>query len=226
MNQITKALLLEKDDKYRLFSQKLIPDTSLEIIGVRVPKIKQIVKQFANTECAYNFIRENHKYYEEYFVHGLLIGTIKNDIQQVFKMLEDFLPHLDNWAICDSTVANLEIFKKHKELTHKKALDYLKFNNPYTVRFGVIILLDYFLDDGFNENVINALLNVKSEHYYVNMAIAWFISVALVKQYDTMIKYIENKLFPKFVHNKAIQKAKESFRISSDVKVYLNTLKI
>ena len=105
-------------------------------------------------------------------------------------------------------------------------MDYLKFNNPYTIRFGVIILLDYFLDDGFNENVINALLNVKSEHYYVNMAIAWFISVALVKQYDTMIKYIENKLFPKFVHNKAIQKAKESFRISSDVKVYLNTLKI
>ncbi len=226
MNDITKALLLKKDDTYQLFSQKLIPDTRLEIIGVRVPVIKQIVKQYANTDCASAFINEKHKYYEECFTHGLLIGAIKNDIQLVFEMLDAFLPHLDNWAICDSMVASLKIFKKYKTLTYENVLNYLKSNNPYTIRLGVIILLDYFLDDDFNDEIVNALLKVKNENYYVNMAIAWFISVALVKQYDIMIKHVENKRFSMFIHNKAIQKAKESFRINNDVKVYLNSLKI
>ena len=225
MHLFTKRLLSLKDKKYCEFSKKLIPDTEKEIIGVRTPLIKKIIKENNDFALISNFFQEKHVFHEEFLLHGLLISTIK-DVNQSLNLLSEFVNHIDNWAVCDSTVSALKILKKHP----KKALDFAKkcilSPKPYVVRFGIVILLDYFLDDNFSNEIISLVKNINSENYYVNMAIAWFFSVALVKQYDSTISIILEKNLPKFVHNKSIQKAIESFRIDKDKKEYLRKLKV
>lgn len=225
MHLFTKQLLSLKDEKYCEFSKKLIPDTKKEIIGVRAPLIKKIIKENNDFTLISNFFQEKHVFHEEFLLHGLLIATIK-DVNQALSLLSEFVNQIDNWAVCDSTVSALKIFKKYP----KQALDFAKKSilspNPYVVRFGVVILLDYFLDDNFSNEIITLVKNISSEHYYVNMAIAWFFSVALVKQYDTALSVILEKNLPKFVNNKSIQKAIESFRIDKDKKEYLRKLKV
>jgi 3-methyladenine DNA glycosylase AlkD len=120
----------------------------------------------------------------------------------------------------------LKIFKKHKSLVFKYVKNLLKSDNPYAVRFAIVTMLAYFLGEDFNDEVLDLAKGACCNNYYVNMAIAWLYSVALVKNYNQTIKYIENKNLPKFVHNKSIQKAKESYRITADIKNYLNSLKI
>lgn len=225
MHLFTKKLLSLKDEKYCEFSKKLIPDTKKEIIGVRAPLIKKIIKENNDFMLVSNFFQEKHVFHEEFLLHGLLIATIK-DVNQTLNLLSDFVNHIDNWAVCDSTVSALKIFKKYP----KQALDFAKkcilSPKPYVVRFGIVILLDYFLDDNFSNEIITLVKKINSENYYVNMAIAWFFSVALVKQYDSTISIILEKNLPKFVHNKSIQKAVESFRIEKDKKDYLRKLKV
>lgn len=226
MSAITKELLNAVDDAYKTFSKKLIPDTNLEILGVRVPKIKAIAKKFTNTNDAKEFLSCDHKYYEEWFLHGLLLSSLKCDIDVIFNCLDKFLPHVDNWAICDSVAAALKIFNKHSDKVLNKIKEWILSPNPYTVRFAIVILLDYFLGDKFDEKIFDIVINAACEHYYINMAIAWFISVALIKQYDSAVKILIDKRLPKFVHNKSIQKASESFRIDAATKSYLKSLKI
>lgn len=225
MHLFTKQLLSLKDEKYCEFSKKLVPDTKKEIIGVRAPLIKRLIKENNDFTLISNFFQEKHVFHEEFLLHGLLIATIK-DVNQALSLLSEFVNQIDNWAVCDSTVSALKIFKKYP----KQALDFAKKSilspNPYVVRFGVVILLDYFLDDNFSNEIITLVKNISSEHYYVNMAIAWFFSVALVKQYDTALSVILEKNLPKFVNNKSIQKAIESFRIDKDKKEYLRKLKV
>lgn len=225
-NPLTKELFENADENCRLFSLKLIPDTKYRIIGVRVPIIKNIAKKYsANKELIENFLAEEHIYYEEWFLHGTFIDSIKNSVKEVFSRLDFFLPHLDSWSVCDSTSAGLKIVKKHKKLFYEKISEYLKSNNPYTVRFAVTLLMNYYLDDDYCESAFQTVNTINIEHYYVNMAIAWFYSTALIKQYDKAVKYLENGTLSDFVHNKSIQKAVESFRISNDIKDYLRKLK-
>ncbi len=225
-NLITEQLFANQDLEYRTFSQKLIPDTNYPIIGVRVPKIKQIAKNLLNDDALIEtFLSSKHKYYEEYFLHGILIAK-SNDLNLSISRLEDFLPLIDNWAVCDSTVAAFKIVKKNKAFIFNKITSWLNFKNPYATRFVFVLLLNYYLDDEYIDKVLTLVCKLEYNHYYINMAFAWLISVALVKNYDRTIPLIKSKKLPKFIQNKSIQKAIESFRIDDNKKNYLKKFKI
>jgi len=226
MNGISAQLFKNKDEKYKFFLQKLVPDTKLEIIGVRVPIIKNVVKNNNSPEIIEEFLAQKHTFYEEWMAHGIAIGWHVKEIERVFCCLDEFLDYLDNWAICDSTVSALKIFNKYPEQVLGKVKVWLSSDKPYIVRFAVVVLLNYFLDRNFSPDILLLVQNTRSNNYYVDIAIAWFYSVALIKQYKYTIDIIEHKTLPRFIQNKTIQKAKESFRINQNIKKYLIKFKI
>lgn len=228
MTDYINRLFELQDKNYAAFHAKLVPvpDKST-IIGVRSPDMKKLAKELKNDEGKLEFLNTlPHKYYEENSLHGSFISTISKDINVIFTYIDKFLPYVDNWATCDSLVGNMKIFAKYPDIVYKKILEYLKSDKPFTIRFGVVTLLSYFLDGNFDKSIIETLAQIKSEHYYVNMGIAWYYSFALIKQYDSTVGLFEKKTLSKFVQNKSIQKAIESYRISDETKQYLRSLKI
>ena len=164
-----------------------------------------------------------HKYYEENNLHGMLLEQIK-DYDELIIELEKFLPHIDNWATCD--LLSLRIVEKNLEDFLGKINKYIKSDQPYTIRFGISMLMKHYLDDNFKIEYANKVAGVQSEEYYVNMMRAWYFATALAKQYDSIIPFIEEKKLDVWTHNKAIQKSIESYRITPEQKEYLRTLKI
>ena len=214
-----------RDEKFRDFTSKLIPGVDKElIIGVRVPEIRRLAKALSADERK-KFISElPHKYHEENLLHGAILQLIKNDIGEVISETEKFLPYIDNWAVCDMSQSKL--LGKYPDMVFGKACEWAKSEKTYTVRFAINVLLQFFLDENFKSEVFSLAESIVSEEYYINMALAWFWSFALIKRYDEALPIIESKRLPAFVHNKAIQKARESYRISDERKEYLKTLKI
>ena len=225
MDKITKLLFEMRDEKFRDFTSKLIPGVDKElIIGVRVPEIRRLAKALSADERK-KFISElPHKYHEENLLHGAIPQLIKNDIGEVISETEKFLPYIDNWAVCDMSQSKL--LGKYPDMVFGKACEWAKSEKTYTVRFAIDVLLQFFLDENFKSEVFSLAESIVSEEYYINMALAWFWSFALIKRYDEALPIIESKRLPAFVHNKAIQKARESYRISDERKEYLKTLKI
>ena len=224
---ITQGLRKLKDENYRAFHAKLIPEIPYEtIIGVRTPALRSYAKEVAKLPEAETFIQElPHTYYEENNLHGALLSLLyRKDIEEFLEQLERFLPYVDNWATCD--MLSPKIFKKHLPRVYEKVKEWLKSNHTYTVRFGIVTLLGYYLDDAFEPEMLDLVASVKSEEYYIKMAVAWYFSIALVKQYDITIPYIEKQVLEPWTHNKSIQKAIESRRISTEIKQYLRGLKV
>lgn len=222
-NEILSILFSYKDDKFKEFTSRLIPNISKDyIIGVKVPQIRQISKEIYNDKT--KFINElPHKYLEENILHSSLI-SLNKDLDDTLDNLEDFLPYVDNWIVCDTI--SPKVFKKDLGKVYKYIKKWIKSKDTYTVRFGIVSLLQFYLDGEF-KNEYNILISkIKSDEYYINMAIAWYYSFALIKQYDTTIKLFESKTLDKWIHNKSIQKAIESYRIDDDRKKYLKSLKI
>lgn len=225
MHSITKQLLSKKDEKYREFHKKLVPDTKYEIIGVRVPEIRKTVKNIILQEEIYSFLRSEHRYYEEYMAHGLIIAEKIKQTDEIYALLNDFLPKIDNWAICDTVATAIKKLVKNKDLFLKNIKIWINSDRIYTVRFAIVCLLTYFTDKEYTDNTIQLVSAIKTDEYYINMAIAWLYSVILVKNYDGIIRLLENKTFPQFIQNKTIDKARDSFRIDKHKKEYLKTLK-
>lgn len=225
---ILQELFNKRDFRFAEFSGKLTPDTKKEIIGVRVPDVKKIVATVLDNEDAvYAFLAEQHTYFEECMAHGFLISRLKIPNIERIELVKSFLPQIDNWAVCDAFCAELsKAIKSDGELYLDFIRTTLKNDEPYTARVGIVLLLDAYLDKRFDESVLPLVKGVKSDNYYVNMALAWLYSVALIKQYESTVPIIESKTLPVFVHNKSIQKARESFRICDEKKRYLNSLKI
>lgn len=214
-----------RDEKFRDFTSKLIPGVDKElIIGVRVPEIRRLAKTLSADERKKFLSELPHKYHEENLLHGAILQLIKNDIGEVISETEKFLPYIDNWAVCDMSQSKL--LCKYPDMVFGKACEWAKSEKTYTVRFAIDVLLQFFLDENFKPEVFSLAESIVSEEYYINMALAWFWSFALIKRYDEVIPIIESKRLPAFVHNKAIQKARESYRISDERKEYLKTLKI
>lgn len=222
--QIQNRLFELQDLKYRDFQCKLMPTVDPEtVIGVRTPEMRKLAKEFSKTPEAMEFLRIlPHKYYEENNLHGFLIETIK-DYNQTIAAIDAFLPYVDNWATCD--LMSPKIFKKHLPELYEKIRTWLKSGQPYTVRFGIGMLMSFYLDENFRPEMLDLVASVKSEEYYVNMMIAWYFATALAKQYAAALPYIRQRRLDRWTHNKAIQKAIESYRISDDVKATLRTLK-
>lgn len=214
-----------RDEKFRDFTSKLIPNIDKElIIGVRVPDIRRLAKSLSEEERKKFISGLPHKYHEENLLHGVMIQLIKNDIGEVITETEKFLPYIDNWAVCD--ISQSKLLERYPDVVFGKVSEWAKSEKTYTVRFAIDVLLQFFLDENFTPEVFALAKSIASDEYYVNMALAWFWSFALIKRYEETLPIIESERLPEFVHNKAIQKARESYRISDERKQYLNTLKI
>lgn len=222
---IESKLFLMKDDNYRDFHSKLIPTVEKShIIGVRIPDLRKFSKEIFKEKNYKNFLDNlPHKYYEENNLHGFIIENIR-DFKLIIYYLEKFFPYIDNWATCDSI--RPKIFKNHLSELIYKIKKWINSDKIYSIRFAVEMLMIYYLDNNFSTEYLNLVANIKSDEYYVNMMISWYFATALAKQYDFAVEYLKNKKLNKWVHNKTIQKAVESRRISPDKKEYLKTLKI
>lgn len=224
---IKDGLFALKDENYRRFHAKLIPDIPIDnIIGVRTPVLRKYAKEVAKLLEANIFLESlPHIYYEENNLHGALLSLLyPKDIIAFMEQLERFLPYVDNWATCD--MLSPKIFKKHLPYVYERVQKWLQSDAVYTIRFGIVTLLGFYLDDAFEPEMLQLVANVRSEEYYVNMAVAWYFSMALVKQYDATLPYIQNRVLEPWTHNKSIQKAIESRRIPQETKAYLRGLKI
>ena len=224
MDKIIQMLMEEQDMEYAQFHRRLVPTIEPEsIIGVRTPILRKMAKQISKDSICQEFLNElPHKYYEENQLHGFIISEIKT-FENCIEELEIFLPYINNWATCDQT--SPKIFKKNKDRLLPYINKWISSDECYTVRFAIGMLMQHFLDDDFKPEYLEMVSHVKSEEYYVNMEIAWYMATALAKQWDFTIVYIEEKKMDKWVHNKTIQKARESNRITNEQKEYLNELK-
>lgn len=221
---VQKELFNLQDEAYKKFHSKLMPNVSADlIIGVRTPALRKFAKDFSKHEYANEFLNSlPHKYYEENNLHGFLIEQIK-DYDILTKRLDEFLPYVDNWATCD--LMRPKIFKKNKDRLIEKIDEWIDSDHTYMKRFAIEMLMSFYLDEDFKLEYAQKVATVKSEEYYVNMMIAWYFATALAKQYESIIPFIEGKKLEKWVHNKTIQKAVESYRITNEQKVYLRSLK-
>ena len=206
-----------KDDKYRDFTSKLLPTVPYEsVIGVRLPIIKKYAKEYIKDEECKKFLSSlPHKYLEENILHGYLISLIK-DPDEVIELLNKFLPYVNNWSVCD-TIKPV-IIKKYPDKFLNVIRKWIKSKEEYRVRFCIVTLLTFYLNDNFTEEINELVININREEYYINMARAWYFSFALVKQYDKTIYIFEKGLLDTWTNNKSIQKARESFRINSNRK--------
>ena len=217
---VYERLIAYKDKEYSEFQSKLVPNINKEtIIGVRTPEMRKIVKEIFGTEEANNFLKVlPHRYYEENLIHFFLISKIK-DFDECVKEVERFLPYIDCWPVCDQ--ATPLVFKKNHDKLIPLIKKWIKSKHVYTTRFGIRMLMNEFLNEDFKEEYLELVSSKKGDDYYLKMMVAWFFATALAKQYDRTIKYIEERKLDPWVHNKTIQKAIESYRVSDEHKEYL-----
>ena len=222
---IQSRLFALQDLKYRDFQCKLMPTVAPEtVIGVRTPELRKLAKALSGTPEAAAFLQKlPHSYYEENNLHGFLIETIK-DYDLALSAVEAFLPYIDNWATCDMSAP--KVFGKRPSEFYEKIKVWLESDHVYTVRFGIGMLLGLYLDENFKPEMLELVADIRSAEYYVNMMIAWYFATALAKQPESALPYLQQNRLAKWTHNKTIQKAIESFRISDDTKTYLRGLKI
>lgn len=222
---IIKALFELADSEYRDFHARLIPTVEKQrIIGVRTPELRKYAKALAKTPEGMEFICTlPHYYYEENNLHAFIAEGIK-DYDECIKQVERFLPYVDNWATCD--MLSPKVFSKHKEQLIEQIRVWICSDKTYTVRFGIKTLMNLYLDEAFKPEYLELVSSVSSQEYYVKMAAAWFFATALAKQYPDAVKVIESRSLDDLTHNKAIQKARESRRLSPEQKEYLKSLKI
>ena len=221
-----QELLFQLQDKgYRDFHSKLIPTIPEEtIIGIRMPAMRKLAKEYAKDPESEDFLKQlPHTYYDENVLHALLVAEIR-DYDTCVREVEHFLPYVDNWAVCD--VFSPKVFHKNRDKLIGKVREWSASERPYTCRFGMEMLMTHFLDEDFRSEYLEIPAAVHSEEYYVNMMIAWFYATALAKQWDATVGYIEKHRLDPWTHNKTIQKARESYRITPEQKEYLKTWKV
>lgn len=225
MTDIQKALFELQDIKYRDFQGALIPTVEKErIIGVRTPALRSMAKEAVKRGEAESFLVSlPHRYFEEDQLHAFIIER-ESDFEKCVSLIEQFLPYIDNWATCDQL--SPKCFAKHPEKLLPYIEKWLVSPRTYTVRFAVLCLMRYFLDGLFETKYAQAVADIKSIEYYVKMAVAWYFATALAKQYDFILPFITEKRLDAWTHNKAIQKATESFRVSGEKKAFLKGLKV
>lgn len=224
---ITARLYELQDKDYAEFHSRLIPTVARDtIIGIRVPILRNFAKEIKGSETASSFFSQlPHKFYDENMLHAILLSEInrKDDYDRCIELVDTFLPYVDNWAVCD--ILSPKVFKKNRHLLIDKIYEWSASDKPYTCRFGMEMLMTHYLDEDYKQEYLEIPANVHSEEYYVNMMVAWFYATALAKQWNDSITYLENNRLDSWTHNKTIQKACESYRITAEQKEYLRTLK-
>lgn len=223
MDRITDRLRALADEKYREFHSGLIPTVDKNsIIGVRIPEIRKLAKSLSEDDRREFIGILPHRYYDENVLHAAIISDIRG-FGDALEQTERFLPFVDNWAVCD--LLNPKAFPKNRETVLPRIYEWLGSQRPYTVRFGIVMLMRNYLDGDFKEEYPERVAMIRSEEFYINMAIAWYFATALAKQWDSAVKYVEERRLPDWTHRKTIQKACESFRITDEQKSYLRSLR-
>jgi len=216
---IRKELFNNQDVAYRDFHSRLIPTVDKDrIVGVRIPTLRKIAKKLVDNDFRWT-------YYEEIMLHGFYIGYAKLSFEERLSLLDEFVPMIDNWAVCDCCCSTYKFIIYNKKDFLEYLQKYLHSKSEYEIRFAIVILMDYYIDDEYIEFVLDYLKNVKSDMYYVNMSAAWALSVAFVKYRAMVMPLIENNLLSKDIHNMTISKIRDSFRVDKETKTYLKTLK-
>ncbi|MCI8700258.1 MAG: DNA alkylation repair protein [Clostridia bacterium] len=216
-NLIRNELFKLKDDKYKEFHSSLCPGVDT-IIGVRVPVLRKYAKELAKINWKENFIKIQNDYYEEIMLQGMIIGIAIKDIKELKIYLEDFIPKIDNWAVCDVCCAGLKLTQKNQEEMWDFLQKYLKSNKEFEIRFGIVMLLDYYINENYIDRILKIFDNIKSDFYYVKMAVAWAISICYIKFPKETEEYLKDNNLDEFTYKKSIQKIKESYRVSKEQK--------
>ena len=226
--KIKEELKKLADETYRKFHKGLCPGTE-NILGVRVPVLREYAKKLSKKYEIHELLNHiDNEYYEEIMLQGMLIGLEKDkdkDIQNIIKDIEEFVPKIDNWAVCDVFCAGLKITKKHLKEMWDFLQKYVISDKEFEIRFGVVMILDYYIREEYLEKNFDIFDHIKSDQYYVQMAVAWAISICFIKFYDRTIEYLKQAKIDKFTYNKALQKAIESYRISDEEKAQLRKMK-
>lgn len=222
--EIRTRLFSLQDTAYRDFQVKLIPGTDTEKeIGVRTPELRKLAKELAKREDIRDFLKDlPHGYFDENQVHAFILSEEK-DFEKCMDELELFLPYVDNWATCDQM--SPKVFRKNKKDLLTAIKRWIESDQTYTVRFAIKMLMEHFLDEDFDPIYPEMVATVRSEEYYIRMMIAWYFATALAKRYDAVLPYLKQEKLDVWTHNKAIQKAVESYRITEEQKIYLKSLK-
>lgn len=223
-NELVRYLYSLEDIKYKEFHSKLTYNTN--IIGIKIPILKQISKDICKGNYLefIEFVTTNT--YEEWLIFGLIIGYSKLDFNKKLELLDKYIINIDNWASCDIVCANMKDFKKNKEKGYKYIFKLIKSNKCWNIRVGLVLLLDFYINDEYLDNIFAICNSIKSDEYYVKMAVAWLISICYIKHKDKTLKYLNNNNLDKFTYNKAIQKIVESTRVSTEEKNMLKLMKI
>lgn len=224
-SKILGRLMELRDPSYGEFQKKLIPTVNPEtVIGVRTPELRKLAKEIAKQGEGEAFLQcLPHVYFDENQLHAFLIAEEK-DFARCIARVEAFLPYVDNWATCDQLSPG--VMKKHREELLPYIRKWLESDHTYTVRFALGMLMQHYLDDAFEPSFLELAAGVRSEDYYIRMMAAWYFATALAKQYGAALPYIERQALEPWTHNRAIQKALESYRITPEQKEYLKTLKV
>ena len=217
---VRKELLMLADTQYRDFHKKLIPNVpEARILGVRIPQLRKLGKKLDKDDFAWD-------YYEEVMLHGFYIGYKKLDFEARLTLLNEFIPRIDNWAVCDCAIASMKFIEKSRKAFLDYLQTYMRSQKEYELRFAVVVLMDYYLTDEYIDMSLAYLQDLQSDFYYVNMAVAWALSVAFVRYRDRVLPILESRLLSREVQNMTIGKIRDSLRVDKETKQYVKSLRI
>ena len=219
-----KMLFELADPKYQKFMMSLIPGAD-NIIGVRSPQMKKLAKELVKDDWREYFEQNQDTYFEETMLQGSVIGLLKKDIETVLSEARRYIPKITNWALCDSFCGGLKITNNHKERVWKFLMDYVNSDEPYDIRFAVVMMLGYYIDSEHTGKMLLLFENIKNEDYYVKMAVAWAVSICYVKQPDITLPFLINSCLDDFTYNKSLQKICESLKPSAEEKAMIKAMK-
>lgn len=223
--EIRQELIKLADDKYRSFHSNLCPGVE-NILGVRLPLLRKIAKSLSKEEDYYNYLNNGDtKYYEEIMIEGLIIGYLKTDNENRFNYIRNFIPKIDNWAICDSFCNNLKFTKKNINEVWNFILPYTSSENEFDIRFAIVMMLNFYIIEDYIDDVLDTLNKINHDGYYVKMAVAWAVSYAYIDFPQKTLAFLKNNNLDNFTYNKSLQKIIESTRVSKEDKDLMRSLK-
>ncbi|MBE9918071.1 DNA alkylation repair protein [Paenibacillus donghaensis] len=221
---IREELLELAEEDYQKFSASLIPGVT-NLLGVRIPELRKLAKRIAKEDWRAYLEQAECDYFEEIMLQGMLIEYIKADVNEKLGLVASFIPKIDNWSVCDSFCTGLKFAKTHQELVWEFLQPYLQSDKEYEIRFGVVMLLDYYANETYIERVLHILDNIRHDAYYVRMAVAWALSICYVKQPIPTMAYLQHSSVDDFTYNKALQKITESLRVDAETKRLIRSMK-
>ena len=225
MKEMIRQKLLElADEDYQKFSAGLLPNTD-NLIGVRLPLLRKLARKIAQGDWRRYMATAGSEYFEEIMLQGMVIGYVRTDIEEILSYVADFIPKIDNWSVCDSFCTGLKFTNDYKERVWRFLQPYLSSKQEYEIRFGVVMLLKFYIEDEYIDRVLRLLDNVEHEGYYAKMAVAWAVSICYVKLPQPTMVYLKNNTLDDFTYNKALQKITESYQVDKETKDLIRSMK-